>query len=182
MAVKRISPQDIIYGTGLILDVRTAMECAEKRLCCNHHHVPLDQLDAKTFMAQQGLSKESDLYILCRSGQRATMAAERFIKEGMINVYVIEGGILSCEECGQKLEGHLIKTETSLLKKYPISLERQMRITAGLLVLMGSLLGFFVEPDFLFIPAFVGAGLIFAGVTDRCGMVLLLTRMPWNKI
>jgi hypothetical protein len=62
-----------------------------------------------------------------------------------------------------------------------MSLERQVRIAAGSLVVLGTVLGAFVHPAFLGLPAFVGAGLIFAGVTDTCGMGMLLARMPWNR-
>jgi hypothetical protein len=63
-----------------------------------------------------------------------------------------------------------------------ISLERQVRIAAGLLVLLGELLGWHVHAVFHAIPVFVGAGLVFAGITDWCGMGLLLARMPWNRV
>ena len=63
----------------------------------------------------------------------------------------------------------------------PISLERQVRISAGALVVAGVGLGWFVLPVFYGLSAFVGAGLIFAGITDICGMCLLLAKLPWNK-
>jgi hypothetical protein len=63
-----------------------------------------------------------------------------------------------------------------------VSLERQVRIAAGLLVLLGALLGWFVDPAFVFLSAFIGAGLVFAGVTDTCGMGLMLAKMPWNRV
>ena len=62
-----------------------------------------------------------------------------------------------------------------------ISLERQVRIGAGLLVLIGAMLAWLVHPYFLAIPLFIGAGLVFAGVTDHCGMAMLLAKMPWNS-
>ncbi len=65
--------------------------------------------------------------------------------------------------------------------KKAISLERQVRIAAGLLVLIGVGLSF-VHPYWIGLSAFVGAGLTFAGITDTCGMGLLLARMPWNKV
>ena len=72
--------------------------------------------------------------------------------------------------------------------KYPVvkgqkvmSIERQVRIAAGFLVLMGVSLGLFVHLAFIGISAFVGAGLVFAGLTDTCGMGLLIARMPWNR-
>jgi hypothetical protein len=63
-----------------------------------------------------------------------------------------------------------------------ISLERQVRIAAGSLVLIGSALAWWVHPAFIGLAAFVGAGLVFAGATDTCGMGLLLARMPWNRV
>jgi uncharacterized membrane protein HdeD (DUF308 family) len=62
-----------------------------------------------------------------------------------------------------------------------MSLERQVRIAAGILVLIGTLAGFFSHQAFLVVPAFVGAGLVFAGITDTCAMGMLLAKMPWNK-
>ena len=66
--------------------------------------------------------------------------------------------------------------------KKAISLERQVRIAAGSLVLLGVLLGWLVHPAFIGLSAFVGAGLVFAGVTDTCGMGMMLARMPWNQV
>jgi hypothetical protein len=65
--------------------------------------------------------------------------------------------------------------------KKAISLERQVRIAAGSLTFLGAALGAFVHPAFIGLSAFVGAGLIFAGVTDTCGMGMILARMPWNQ-
>ena len=66
--------------------------------------------------------------------------------------------------------------------KKAVSLERQVRIAAGTLVLAGAVLGWFVDSAFIGLSAFVGAGLLFAGVTDTCGMGMVLARMPWNRI
>jgi len=66
--------------------------------------------------------------------------------------------------------------------KKSIPLERQVRIAAGFLVLLGAVLGFFVHPYFIGLSAFVGAGLMFAGITDTCGMALVLAKMPWNQV
>jgi len=63
-----------------------------------------------------------------------------------------------------------------------ISLERQMRIAAGSIVLLGVLLAWLVHPGFIGISAFVGAGLVFAGITDWCGTGMLLAKMPWNQV
>lgn len=62
-----------------------------------------------------------------------------------------------------------------------ISLERQVRIAAGALVLIGLALAWAIHPYFLALAAFVGAGQVFAGLTDFCGMAILLSKMPWNR-
>lgn len=84
----------------------------------------------------------------------------------------VEGGTLAWEGAGLPV----------VRGRRVISLERQVRIAAGALVVAGVLLGWLVHPAFLGLSAFVGAGLVFAGVTDTCGMGLLLARMPWNRI
>jgi len=63
-----------------------------------------------------------------------------------------------------------------------ISLERQVRIGAGILVLIGVTLAWAVHPAFIAIAGVVGAGLVFAGVTDYCGMAMVLGKMPWNRV
>jgi hypothetical protein len=134
-------------------------------------------------MMRHGLDKDSDVYILCRSGKRATQAAEKFVSEGYRKVKVIEGGIIACEDCGHDIKGHGADISANSVKtKSPISLERQVRIAAGLFAATGAALGLLVNPTFTIIPLFVGCGLIFAGVTDRCGMALVLTKAPWNKM
>jgi hypothetical protein len=82
----------------------------------------------------------------------------------------VEGGTIACENAGLPLA-----RGTKVM-----SLERQVRIAAGSLVLTGIVLGWLVHPYLIGLSAFVGAGLVFAGVTDTCGMGMLLARMPWN--
>jgi rhodanese-related sulfurtransferase len=175
--------QSLDPNEGIVLDVRTDMEHAEKRLTCAHIHMPLDKLEPAEIMARYSSDRNFGIYILCRSGKRAALAAEKFVAAGYRNIHVIEGGITACENCGQKVEGHAANTNaTPTQAKSPISLERQVRIAAGVIAATGALLGLMVNPLFSIIPLFVGGGLVFAGVTDRCGMALVLTKAPWNKI
>lgn len=170
-----------------ILDVRTDMEHREAHLNCKHIHVPLDTLDAQKFMTDNNLSADSDVYILCRGGKRAASAAEMFEAAGYHNVHVIEGGLLACQECGTDVSGTTIPAKTTSCctprpaTSAPISLERQVRIAAGLFVGLGSLLALTSSAVFALIPLAVGCGLVFAGITDRCGLALILTKAPWNK-
>jgi len=157
--------------TGLtLIDVRTPVEFAEVHVP-QAHNVPLDQFDPKSLLASGQLSKDLPVYLLCRSGGRASKAAEKLAKEGLNNVVVVEGGTLAWLDAGLPVNRGKTKV---------ISLERQVRIVAGSLVLTGVLLAIFVHPYFMGLSAFVGAGLVFAGITDWCGMGLLLAKLPWN--
>jgi len=45
----------------------------------------------------------------------------------------------------------------------------------------GFVLGISVSPWFHLLSGFVGAGLMFAGISGFCGLARLLVRMPWNR-
>lgn len=147
-----------------IVDVRTPREF-EALHAQGAHNVPLDRLDARTLPVKP----PSQLYVICQSGTRARQAAERLAKQG-IAVVCIEGGTAAWQSAGQPV----------VRGRATISLERQVRIVAGSLVVLGVILGAFVHPYWLALSAFVGLGLINAGVTDLCPMAGLLTRLPWN--
>jgi rhodanese-related sulfurtransferase len=152
-----------------LIDVRTPGEFAAAR-AQGATNVPLDQLDPKLLIARRGASDEP-IYLICKSGARASKAARRFCDASFPNVVCIDGGMTAWEQAGLPV----------VRGRGVISLERQVRIAAGVLVLIGVTLGWLVHPGFLGVAAFVGAGLVFAGVTDWCGMAMLLARMPWNR-
>lgn len=174
---KLLAPQD-----SVVIDVRTKMEHDEKRLTRNHFHIPLDELDPEKFIKEHQVNSGKTIYFLCRGGTRAAKAAEKFLACGYNNVCVIEGGLTACESCGEAVEGYTSKSCSTATSKCRIPLERQVRIAAGSIVLIGSILALTSSVLFAAIPLFVGAGLIFAGITDRCGMALILTKAPWNKV
>jgi rhodanese-related sulfurtransferase len=170
--MKTISPvelQQILAAQpdAAVLDVRTPVEFAEVHVP-QAQNIPLDELKPSSLQ----LRKDQPVYLLCRSGQRATKAAEKFSRESFLQPIIVEGGTLAW------IGANLPVTRSSIKI---ISLERQVRIVAGSLVLIGVLLGWFVHRGFFGLSAFVGAGLVFAGITDFCGMGLLLARLPWNK-
>ncbi len=150
-----------------VIDVRTPVEFAEVHVP-SARNVPLDELQP----AALPLPKDQPVYLLCRSGQRATKAAEKCAKAGFAQPIVVEGGTLAWIAANLPVTRGVTKV---------ISLERQVRIAAGVMVLAGVLLAHFVDPNFIWLSGFVGAGLVFAGLTDFCGMGLLLAKMPWNK-
>ena len=175
MNVAAISPQKLLEivnrGTAIdLVDVRTPAEYREAHVQFARN-VPLDQLNPKSLMREMDGSPSRPLYIVCRSGSRGRQACEKFLKDGFSNVINVEGGTLACDQAGF----------TIVRGAKTISLERQVRIAAGLLVLFGSLLAWLLHPAFIALSAFVGAGLTFSGITDTCGMGMLLARMPWNR-
>ncbi len=115
---------------------------------------------------------EQPVYLLCAGGPRATRAGQQLQDHIESPLVIIEGGLNSLKQQGLTPEqggGNVI------------SLERQVRIAAGLLVLIGVVLGTWYNPWFYGLSGFVGAGLAFAGITDTCAMGMALARMPWNS-
>lgn len=176
MSIETISPSRLeeIRKSGRrvdLIDVRTPVEFreihAESAL-----NVPLEQLDTRAIQDVRNGSSDEPLYLICRSGNRATKACQKIVDAGYANVVTIEGGTEAWEAAGLPV----------VRGKKAMSLERQVRIAAGSLVLLGVLLGWLVHPYLVGISAFVGAGLIFAGITDTCGMGMVLARMPWNQV
>jgi rhodanese-related sulfurtransferase len=154
-----------------LIDVRTPAEYAEvhaaaARLC------PLDTLDPAAVMSARHGSAAEPLFVICRSGSRSARAVEKFRAAGFTNVVSVEGGMVAWEQAGLPVVRGTRKV---------MSLERQVRIGAGSIVLLGLLLGSVLHPAWLALAALVGAGLVFAGITDWCGMGMLLARMPWNN-
>jgi rhodanese-related sulfurtransferase len=152
-----------------LIDVRTPVEFRELHLQ-GARNVPLDRLNPQELL-QLRSQADQPLYVVCRSGGRGAQACEKLWKAGFTNVFNVEGGTTACAEAGLPV----------VRGRKAVSLERQVRIAAGTLVLSSTLLGWLVHPAFFGLTAFVGAGLIFAGITDTCGMGLILSRMPWNQ-
>jgi len=163
-----LKPEEVSTQGALLLDVRTPAEFEEAHIEGSVLH-PLTNLDIGE-VAKLAEGKNACV-VICRSGNRARHAAEKLSQKGLPTICVLEGGVQAWQEAGLPLNRGRIT----------ISLERQVRIAAGTFVLAGVILGFFVNPAWFGLSAFVGAGLVFAGVTDTCGMGLLLARMPWNN-
>lgn len=155
-------------GSSLLLDVRMPAEFEEIHIPGSVLH-PLSDLDP---VAVRKLAEgKTNCVVVCRSGNRARQAAAKLEAAGLSNLSVLEGGVQAWESAGLKVNRG----------RKTMSLERQVRIGAGAMVLAGVVLGFLANPAFFFLSGFVGCGLIFAGVTDWCGMGLLLAKMPWNN-
>ncbi|MCX6340519.1 MAG: MBL fold metallo-hydrolase [Candidatus Aureabacteria bacterium] len=151
----------------ILLDVRSPLEFNEVHI--DHSlNIPIDTLASKV----EDLSRAGHTYVVfCHSGNRSPMAADMLLQSGIHSVKVMDGGIARWQK--EKLP--VIKGEPA------ISLERQVRIIAGSVVLLGIVLARFVHGAFIWISILISCGLIFAGITNNCLMGMLLMRLPYNK-
>ncbi|MDB5572182.1 MAG: hypothetical protein JWN93_3365 [Hyphomicrobiales bacterium] len=160
----------VLLAQGAVLvDVREADEHARER-APGAYHLPLSKLDEADLAAHAG----KQVIFHCRSGARTAAHAPRLAAKvgDACEAYVLEGGLDALKKAG-----HPVAQD----KSQPLELMRQVQIVAGGLVFVGTLLGLTVSPGFFAIPAFVGAGLTFAGATGFCGMARLLMLAPWNR-
>ncbi|TWU30974.1 rhodanese-like domain-containing protein [Novipirellula artificiosorum] len=153
-----------------LIDVRTPAEFrgihAESA-----RNLPLDALDPDAIMKNRSGQADAPLYVICRSGGRATKACQQFIQAGYNNVVNVEGGTSAWDSAGLPV----------VRGKQTMSLERQTRIAVGVIVLISGVLAVAVNPYFAVIAAMMGAGLAFAGITDSCMLGMMLAKMPWNQ-
>jgi hypothetical protein len=127
----------------------------------------LEQIEARLDDLLPGIP----IVLVCQGGKRARMVAG-LIEPCRADVTVLDGGTAAWSAAGLPLVASV---------KSRFSLERQVRLVAGLLVLIGVVLSLTIQRNWVFLAAFVGAGLSFAGLSDICLMAGLLTRMPWNQ-
>lgn len=165
-----ISPRDL---DGLrrgeeppyLIDVRTQAEFESERIE-GARNVPLADLERR----MDEVPERARLVAICRTGVRATIAAETLARHGRA-AQVLEGGVVAWRRANLPLR----------LGRRHLALDRQVQLVVGVGVLASTLLGAFVHPAFLGIAGFFGAGLAFAGATGTCGLALLLMKAPWNK-
>jgi rhodanese-related sulfurtransferase len=150
-----------------LLDVRTPAEFDAAHIG-GAYNVPLDTLGEH---GSELRAVDEPVVLVCQSGQRARRAEEALAAAGMPNLHVLDGGVNAWIASGQQV----------LRGRKRISLERQVRIVAGALAAIGAVLALLIDPLFALLPAFVGSGLVFAGVTDTCTMGMLLSRLPYNR-
>ena len=150
-----------------IIDVRSPVEFREVHVP-HAINLPLEKVSEE---AVQQLADSAPVYLICRSGQRAAKACETLADNPLIHVNLVEGGT----------EGWIQAGLNVVRGKKSMSLERQVRLTAGVLVFTGTVLGYGIHPAFLLLSGGVGFGLAFAALTDTCAMGMMLARMPWNQ-
>ena len=167
MTLKTIDPMEakrLIDNGAVLVDIREPDEHRRERVP-GARNQPLGRLEALKTGA-------SAVIFHCRSGARTAANAQRLAGVADCQAYILEGGIDAWKKAGLPV---------ALDARQPIEIMRQVQITAGGLVLLGVGLGTWVSPGFYGLSAFVGAGLMFAGISGWCGMARLLAVMPWNR-
>jgi len=151
-----------------LLDVRTPGEYQTAHIR-GAFNVPLDRLDE--YGREISKSGGDPIVLVCQSGQRARKADGALRGVGMANLMILDGGVDAWAAAGQPI----------IRGARRMSLERQVRIAAGALSATGGFLALFANPLFAVVPAFVGSGLVFAGITDTCMMGMLIAKLPYNR-
>lgn len=150
-----------------LVDVREHAEFAGGRIE-GAKLLPLGELEKR----HAELDHSKPIYVMCRTGNRSSQAQKKLKSLGFTNVINVAGGFEAWKKADLPFERD---------ERAPWALERQVRFVAGLLVLVGVLLSVLVHPYFVWLAGFVGAGLVFAAVTDTCAMGMMLLKMPWNR-
>jgi rhodanese-related sulfurtransferase len=169
--LKTISPThaaELVRKGAVLIDIREADEHAREHIPGARHHA-LSRID-KNAPVRQG---DDVLVFHCRSGARTKTNAPKLAAAApACESYILEGGIDAWKNAGLPVK---------LDRSQPIDIMRQVQIAAGSLILIGAALGYALTPAFYGLSAFVGAGLLFAGISGFCGMAHLLALMPWNR-
>jgi len=153
-----------IDAGATLIDIREAGEFAREHVS-GALNVPRDTLAAARLPA-------GPLIFSCRSGGRTGACAAEIASLAGPDAMIMDGGLMAWQSAGLPV---------AIDRSQPIDIMRQVQIAAGLLILTGVLLSLLVAPAFLGLSAFVGAGLLFAGLSGWCGMARLLALMPWNR-
>lgn len=175
VTVTDVSPnqlgQWLDQGDTLLVDVREGFEHAEESIAGSELH-PLSKFDPDRV---RELASDRRVVFHCKSGVRSKDAAGRFARAATTDgtVFHLAGGIEAWKAAGRPCERSASAPRIGVM--------RQVQITAGFLVTLGVVLGLTLSPWFLALSAFVGCGLMFAGLSGWCGMAMLLGRMPWNR-
>ncbi|MCA9310581.1 MAG: rhodanese family protein, partial [Phycisphaerales bacterium] len=149
-------------------DVREDFEHAGERIA-GSHHAALSRFDEQGLSGAHG---DKRVVFYCRTGRRSEDAATRYAATGQPGFH-LAGGIEGWKAAGRPTQKPAGGPRLDVM--------RQVQVTAGSMVLLGVVLGITVSPYFLILSGFVGAGLVFAGLSGWCGMAMLLSRMPWNR-
>lgn len=155
-------------GGVRVIDVREPSEYASG-------HIPQGELVPLGTLRTAAASwpREKPILVHCQAGRRGETARQTLVGLGFKSVVNLEGGFGAWRAAGLRI----VKKQGA-----PWSLERQVRFTVGVLVILFTTLGITVNPGFFALDFFISVGLIFSAITNTCGMAVVLTKMPWNRI
>ena len=171
MPIQFVDParaKELIDAGAQLVDIRTASEFKSEHIN-GAAHLPMSSFEE----AQLKNFDAKDVIFYCQSDSRAKRLIKKIQATNTPNYYVLEGGISAWKK-------NNFSTQQKMRR--PFEMQRQIHIVAGSLILLGFLLANFVSNWFYLLPLFVGAGLLFAGLTGFCGMAILLMKMPWNQM
>ncbi|GAB2909408.1 rhodanese-like domain-containing protein [Streptomyces heilongjiangensis] len=157
-----------------VIDVRTPAEYASGHLP-GAVNIPLDHL-RRALPEIRNAAESGDVLVVCASGARSENACRLLAGHG-ITTATLSGGTGAWTA-----DGHELHTPAACDTRAGWSMERQVRFTAGALVLLGLVLGLLLHPALLVISAGVAGGLVFSAVTDTCGMAVVLGKLPHNRL
>jgi len=168
----REAHQALQAGRAILIDVRDPDEHAREHIA-GAVSIPLSRF--KPTDAAAAARPGQDIIVHCRTGRRsidALNSSAALVQSGL-KVSTLTGGIEAW-----KREGLPVEVNTRISR---VSVMRQVQLVIGIGVLTGSALAWFVDPAFIGLAAFFGAGLIFAGASGTCALASIIGRMPWNK-
>ena len=151
-----------------LVDVREPVEHAEVHIV-SAKLIPSGELEKRA----SEIDRHTPVVVMCRSGKRGMDALQKLEALGFANVRNLEGGILAWKAAG-------LPVATSA--KAVLPLMQQVQLAIGLGVLSGAILSLTVNPNWVYLCAFFGAGLTMAGSTGWCGLAILMAKMPWNRV
>jgi len=155
---------------AVLIDVRETGEFQSEYIE-KSRNLPLSNVTLDT--AHLAEHKDRKVVIHCLSGGRSAMACQKLVCDGAsIDVWDLEGGISAWKHAG---------LEVITSKKKTLPLDRQLQLTIGTMVLVGTGLGYFISPHWLALPALAGFGLANAGLTGKCLLANVMAKMPWNQ-
>ena len=154
-------------GEAILIDVREPPEYATE-------HIPGARLLPLSIFDPARVPQEAGKKVVlhCVMGMRSAQAGQKLLDAGYTTVYNFRGGVQAWKDTGYA---------TARGQRTPLSLQRQVQIASGSLVLLGTLLGVIASLWFLLLSGVVGVGLVYAGVSGTGGMATLLARLPYNQ-
>ncbi|MGK3143384.1 rhodanese family protein [Pantoea sp. C2G6] len=174
MTVQTVTPSEarqLMQNGSTLVDIREPAEFLRERIP-GAISLPLSDILAGKKIAEQ--PAHHPVIFHCLAGSRTAQHQDALIGAAApAPVFLLSGGINAWKSD---------RLPTVEDKKYPLPIMRQVQIVAGIVILTGVVLGYATDKNFFLLSGFVGAGLLFAGVSGWCGMAMLLSRMPWNKV